>query len=73
VTPKAKALVFGSSYPYQRNKFGAAADVYPSTRQYKAQLAGKGAGRAALGLRGQGSGLRALGLRGLGSGLRVEG
>jgi len=41
VTRKAKALVYGSSYPYQRNLYGAAADVYPSSRQYQAQLSGK--------------------------------
>jgi hypothetical protein len=38
LTPKAKGILFGSSYPYQRNKYGALADVIPSSRQYHRQI-----------------------------------
>jgi hypothetical protein len=38
LTSKAKGILFGSSYPYQRNKYGALADVIPSSRQYHRQI-----------------------------------
>jgi len=40
VTKALKNLEFGSSYSYNRNKYGGITDIFPSTKQYKAQITG---------------------------------